>query len=248
MSMSAVKGMPVQAAGQAAQAASDRRTQILRALTVITILAVAGGFYMGLTYPGTEINQGEVQRIFYFHVAVFSGAFVAFCATVVGGVLYLWKREAKWDALAVAGVEVGLTLALMNLVTGMIWARPIWNTWWTWDPRLTQPPSCADMPHLMLRNGIDNPEQRRSSHRSTASSDLDGHHHLHHHPYPSRHHPSGGYRPPARRTPRGGFEMTDAMRSTLAVNSAIWASSSAHAGLVAHPAAKRRRPRPCTEN
>jgi heme exporter protein C len=82
---------------------------------------------------------------------------------VVGGVLYLRNRQVKWDTLALAGIEVGLLLAVINLVTGMIWARPIWNTWWTWDPRLT---SEAIMiltyaAYLMLRNGIENPEQRR---------------------------------------------------------------------------------------
>jgi heme exporter protein C len=93
----------------------------------------------------------------------FFGAFLAFGATVAGGVQYLRTRNIKWDTLALAGVEVGLTLSLVNLVTGAIWARPIWNTWWTWDPRLT---SAAIMcltyaAYLMLRGGIENPDTRR---------------------------------------------------------------------------------------
>lgn len=136
---------------------------LLRILTLATLLAFIAGLYLALFHAGTDVTQGEVQRIFYIHVAAFSGAFIAFWGTVIGGLLYLRTRNVKWDTLALAGAEVGLALSLVNLVTGSIWARPIWNTWWTWDPRLT---SAAIMcltyaAYLMLRNGIENPEQRR---------------------------------------------------------------------------------------
>ena len=136
---------------------------LLRILTAATVIAVILGLYMGLVFAGTDIDQGEIQRIFYIHMPSFFGAFVAFGATVVGGIQYLRTRKTRWDTLALAGAEIGLALGLVNLVTGMIWARPIWNTWWTWDPRLT---SAAIMcltyaAYLMLRNGIENPEQRR---------------------------------------------------------------------------------------
>lgn len=135
----------------------------LRILTILTILGFALTLYLGLVNAGTDIMQGEIQRIFYIHMPAFFGAFTAFGATVVGGIMYLIKRADKWDRLAVAGVEVGLALATINLVTGSIWARPIWNTWWTWDPRLT---SAAIMvltyaAYLMLRAGIDNAQTRR---------------------------------------------------------------------------------------
>lgn len=136
---------------------------LLRILTLATIIGVGIALYMGLVYAGTDIDQGDVQRIFYIHMPSFFGAFVAFGATVVGGIQYLRTRNIKWDTLALAGVEVGLALAVVNVVTGSVWARPIWNTWWTWDPRLT---SAAIMcltyaAYLMLRNGIENVEQRR---------------------------------------------------------------------------------------
>jgi heme exporter protein C len=132
-------------------------------LTIVTLLGLAVTLYLALFGAGTDITQGQVQRIFYIHMPSFFGAFTAFGATVIGGILYLVKRDDKWDRLAVAGVEVGLAMALVNLVTGSIWARPIWNTWWTWDPRLT---SAAIMvltyaAYLMLRAGIDNPQTRR---------------------------------------------------------------------------------------
>jgi heme exporter protein C len=132
-------------------------------LTVVTVLAVVVGLYMALGYAQTEVQQGEVQRLFYIHVPVFFGAFIAFSATVFGGIQYLRTRETKWDALALAGAEVGLMLALINLATGSIWARPIWNTWWTWDPRLTWAAIMAltYAAYFMLRSAIENPEQRR---------------------------------------------------------------------------------------
>jgi heme exporter protein C len=137
--------------------------QRLKMLTLITVISVAIGLFLALVYAFTDEQQGEVQRIFYIHMPSFFGAFVAFSATVIGGVQYLRTRDVKWDTLAIAGVEVGLTLALINLATGSIWAKPIWNTWWTWDPRLT---SAAIMAltyaaYLMLRNGIENPDTRR---------------------------------------------------------------------------------------
>jgi heme exporter protein C len=135
----------------------------LRLLTVATIILTAIGFVLAMFVARTDVDQGDVQRLFYFHMPSFFGAFVAFIATVVGGVNYLRTRENRWDTLALAGVEVGLALAFINLLTGSVWARPIWNTWWTWDARLT---SAAIMcltyaAYLMLRSGIENPEKRR---------------------------------------------------------------------------------------
>jgi len=146
---------------QATPATSSRRA--LPVLTVVTVLAVALGFVLAFVVVGPDSVQGNVQRLFYIHMPSFFGAFVAFGATVVGGLMYLRTRATKWDTLALAGVEVGLALSLVNLATGAIWARPIWNTWWTWDPRLT---SAAVMAltyaaYLMLRAGIENPDSRR---------------------------------------------------------------------------------------
>jgi len=136
---------------------------LLRILTLATLLGFVGTLFLGLVVAGTDIEQGEIQRIFYIHMPAFFGAFAAFGATVVGGIMYLWKRSDKWDKIAVAGVEVGLAFAIINLATGSIWARPIWNTWWTWDPRLT---SAAIMvltysAYLMLRAGIEDPTRKR---------------------------------------------------------------------------------------
>jgi len=136
---------------------------LLRIVTIVTALGFAAALFLGLFVVGTDIQQGAIQRIFYVHMPAFFGAFTAFGATVAGGVLYLWHRNDKWDKIALAGVEVGLAFSVINLVTGAIWARPIWNTWWTWDPRLT---SAAIMvltyaAYLMLRAGIEDPGRKR---------------------------------------------------------------------------------------
>ncbi|KXK48481.1 MAG: cytochrome c biogenesis protein CcsA [Anaerolineae bacterium] len=132
-------------------------------LTAVTAIAVVVGLILALFIVSPDADQGDVQRLFYIHMPSFFGAFVAFSAAVVGGIGYLRTRNVKWDTLALSGIEVGLAFSVVTLATGSIWARPIWNTWWTWDPRLT---SAAIMAltyaaYLMLRGAIENPDQRR---------------------------------------------------------------------------------------
>jgi len=136
---------------------------LLKMLTFVTVVGFLITLVLGLFVAGTDIEQGEIQRIFYIHMPSFFGAFTAFGATVIGGIMYLWKRDDRWDKIAVAGVEVGLAFSCINLATGSIWAAPIWNTWWTWDPRLT---SAAIMvltyaAYLMLRAGIEDPVRKK---------------------------------------------------------------------------------------
>jgi heme exporter protein C len=159
--MTAVKSMPL--APEAAVQALPARPRLLTVLTLLTAVATLVSLYMGLVYARTEIDQGDVQRLFYFHVPSFFGGFIAFTCTLVGGVAYLRTRNLKWDRLALAGVEVGLALSMVNLLTGMFWARPIWNTWWTWDPRLTSEAIMilTYFAYLMLRAGIENADTRR---------------------------------------------------------------------------------------
>ena len=138
------------------------RTRILNALTIITVIGMIATFYLALFYAGTDEQQGNVQRIFYMHVGAFTGGTTAFFITVVAGIAYLVTRNRAWDRLAVASVEVGLPLMTITLVTGAIWARPTWNTWWVSDPRLN---SMAVMwllyaAYLTLRSTLTNPDQR----------------------------------------------------------------------------------------
>jgi heme exporter protein C len=84
-----------------------------------------------------EQQMGIVQKIFYFHISGWGGMYIGFFTCSACSALYLWKREDRWDALAVAGAEVGMLFCVAGLITGPLWARKAWGTFWTWDPRLT---------------------------------------------------------------------------------------------------------------
>ncbi|HYO88696.1 MAG TPA: cytochrome c biogenesis protein CcsA [Candidatus Limnocylindrales bacterium] len=161
--MTAVPNYPSSTPAPAATATSDRVPPLLKGLTVAALIAFVLGMAMALFFAGTDQVQGQVQRIFYIHLAAFFGATLAFSVGAVGGVAYLRTRKPKWDSLSLAGIEVGFALALITLITGMVWARPIWNTWWTWDPRLT---STAIMiltyaAYFMLRGSLDTGDRKR---------------------------------------------------------------------------------------
>jgi len=93
--------------------------------------------YMVFIYVPTEKHTGVVQRIFYFHVSLAWVSFLAFLVTFIFSILYLWKRAMKWDNAAYASAEVGVIFTTLVLITGPIWAKPVWGIWWTWDARLT---------------------------------------------------------------------------------------------------------------
>jgi heme exporter protein C len=85
----------------------------------------------------TEVTMGVVQRVLYFHVPLAWVAFLAFFVVLVGSILYLWKREDRWDRLAYCSAEIGVVFTTLNLISGVIWAKPVWGVWWIWDARLT---------------------------------------------------------------------------------------------------------------
>ncbi len=85
----------------------------------------------------TDSVLGHVQRIFYFHVPLSIMSFVAFLIVFIASAVYVFRRESKWDSLAHAAAEVGVVFISLALITGIIWAKPTWNAWWLWTPRLT---------------------------------------------------------------------------------------------------------------
>lgn len=107
------------------------------ALGVITLLLVPVTLYAIFVHAPVEQQMGIVQKIFYFHVPSAYAMYVGFTTAMVGSAGYLFARKPKWDSLAVAGAEVGLLFCVIVLVTGPLWARKAWGTYWTWDPRLT---------------------------------------------------------------------------------------------------------------
>ena len=142
---------------------SAQRSRILRGITAAAAILFVIAIYLDLFWVGPDQQQGAAQRVFYVHLGSFLGSFIAFTATVVAGIAYLRTRNPKWDTFGAANVEVGLGLSAITIITGMTWARPIWNTWWTWDPRLTSITIMwlAYAAYTMLRSGIEDPERRR---------------------------------------------------------------------------------------
>jgi heme exporter protein C len=108
----------------------------LQGLWVLTALLFPAHLYLIANAP-IELQMGLVQKIFYFHVPSAYAMYVGFTIAMVGSVGYLLRRDYRWDAFAVAGAEVGLLFCVIVLVTGPLWARNAWGTYWTWDPRLT---------------------------------------------------------------------------------------------------------------
>ncbi|HET7011426.1 MAG TPA: cytochrome c biogenesis protein CcsA [Anaerolineales bacterium] len=134
----------------------------LRMLNLVTGGLFVIALYMVFFYAPLEAVMGEVQRVFYFHVAAGWVGALAFLVAAVAGVIYLARGGKRWDRVGLASVEVGIVFTLINIVSGSIWARPIWNTWWTWDPRLVTATvmELIYIAYIMLRQGTEDPERR----------------------------------------------------------------------------------------
>jgi len=131
-------------------------------LALASAVAVLTALGMVFLYAPREATMGDVQRIFYFHVSSAWVGFFAFFVTFLAGILYLVRGERRWDILALSSVEVGLTFITMAVITGSLWARPVWGTYWTWEPRLTI--SAVQLliyiAYGMLRRAVEGPERQ----------------------------------------------------------------------------------------
>ncbi len=107
-------------------------------------------------------TERAVQRIFYFHVPSWWVGFLAFLVAAVAGGGYLASGQETWDMIELSSIEIGLTFTTIGLISGSIWAKPTWNTWWTWEPRLTTAAVgwLLYVGYLFLRNGVENPRRR----------------------------------------------------------------------------------------
>jgi heme exporter protein C len=140
----------------------EPKPRLLSILDVVTVIMLVIATWMVFFYAPMESVMGNVQRVFYFHVAAGWVGMLSFLVAAIVGVIYLVTSKRKWDLAGLAAVEIGMVFAFVNVVTGAIWARPIWNTWWTWDPRLTTATIMLLIyaAYLMLRQGIDDPDRR----------------------------------------------------------------------------------------
>jgi heme exporter protein C len=118
----------------------QRETRLPIASLVLGMLSLIGmmvSIWMIFLYAPTDAVQGQPQRIFYFHVPLAWLAMLGFGIVTVAGIGYLLKRDERWDWAARASAELGAVFATLTLITGSIWGKTTWGTWWTWDARLT---------------------------------------------------------------------------------------------------------------
>jgi heme exporter protein C len=105
-------------------------------LALTTCLAMVAALYGAIVFAPTERVMGHIQRIFYVHLPLAWVGFVAFGHACWAGIQYLRTSRREWDEVGVAAAEIGVLFSTLVIVTGSLWARPVWGTWWTWDPQL----------------------------------------------------------------------------------------------------------------
>ena len=132
-------------------------------LLLAAVLAVAATFVRALWFTPLDALQGPAQKIFYVHVpSAFTALYVAFPILAIASAVYLWLRDDRFDRVAESAAEVGLVFMTVVLVSGPIWGKPIWGTWWTWDARLTLTLFLwfVVLGYLVLRGAIEEPAMR----------------------------------------------------------------------------------------
>ena len=135
---------------------------LLRLVDVLAVIAISAAFLLVMLYAPVELTMGSVQKVFYFHVAASWTGMLGFLVATAAAVAFLKTGDLKWDIASLAGIEIGLVFIALGIVSGSIWARPVWNTWWTWDPRLTTTliMELIYAAYLLLRSGLDEPRRR----------------------------------------------------------------------------------------
>jgi heme exporter protein C len=138
----------------------------LSVLTILTALGLFGAAYLALVVApaatGLTPDETQAQRIIYFHVPSAWLSMLAFGVTLIGSIGYLVSSRRRWDSLALSSAEIGITFTLAAMASGSVWAKPAWNTWWTWDPRLTTYTIVflLYVSYFMLRSAMDDPARR----------------------------------------------------------------------------------------
>ena len=140
-----------------------RMQTLLIPFQLLTYVLMLLALYTIFIYAPVEKTMGVIQKIFYIHVPSAFLAYLAFFITFIASIIYLYRKDPKWDTVAHCAVETGVIFCTIVLITGPIWARPIWNVWWTWDPRLTTTLILwfTYVAYLMLRRSVK--ENRRAN-------------------------------------------------------------------------------------
>ena len=125
-------------------------------------IAMLAALYLALVDAPRERTMGDLQRIFYFHVAAAVAGLTAFGVNFASSIAYVARRERRWDRLALCAAETGVAFFAIVLLTGPIWAKPVWMVWWTWSPRLTSSLVLCFLyvAYLLVRRYLEDPDRR----------------------------------------------------------------------------------------
>lgn len=104
-------------------------------VAVTTAIVISAGLAAAFSAPPDRL-QGNLQRLMYVHVPAAWLGYLSFVLTLVGSIGWLWRRELKYDRLALASAETGVFFTGLTIALGAVWAKPVWGVWWTWDPRV----------------------------------------------------------------------------------------------------------------
>ena len=137
----------------------SRRPDVIAWLAVAAVVAT---FVRAMAFTPLEASQGAAQKIFYLHLPAAWVAFLAFALVAFAGLGYLWLRDERLDRFAASSAEVGLVFTTVVLITGPIWGKPVWGTWWTWDARLTSTLFLwfIYLGYIVLRGAVEDREMR----------------------------------------------------------------------------------------
>jgi heme exporter protein C len=139
-----------------------RKPPLLILLDILTLILFPSALILILFFTPVERVMGPIQKVFYFHISAAWAGMLSFILAAAAGGGYLVTRRQWWDWLSLSAIEVGLVFGLIAILSGMIWAQPIWNTWWVWDPRLTTTAimELIYLAYFILRSGLETPEAR----------------------------------------------------------------------------------------
>ncbi|MCL7972876.1 MAG: cytochrome c biogenesis protein CcsA [marine benthic group bacterium] len=138
------------------------RSAVEKTLGILAVTTMVVGSWVGLVVVPADAAQGNVQRLMYVHVPAAWLAFLAFFIVFVMSVLYLIQRDPRWDRVGASSAEIGVVFTVVTLLLGMLWGKPTWGVYWTWDPRLTTTAILLAIyvGYLALRSFADDEEKR----------------------------------------------------------------------------------------
>jgi heme exporter protein C len=131
-------------------------------MLLLAIAAVVATYVRAIVFTPVERLQGPAQKIFYIHAPSAWVAFLAFGVVALAGAMYLWLKDERLDRIAESSAEVGVIFTTAVLLTGPMWGKPVWGTWWTWDARLTLTLFLwfVYVGYLVMRGALDDRAQR----------------------------------------------------------------------------------------